>query len=79
MKPATTVLTMYVLAETAVTPALWYAPNVASIVTIAMIISAAIAKPARIVQKEMVGATTAMSAVTAFQISVYVAKAVWTV
>ena len=78
MKPATTVLTMYVLAETAVTPALWYAPNVASIVTIAMIISAVIAKPARIALKEMVGATTAMSAATAFQISASVAKAVWT-
>ena len=76
MKPATTVLTMYVLAEMAVTPALWSAPNVASIVTIAMIISAVIAKPARIALKETVGATTAMFAVTAFQISVYVAKAV---
>ena len=79
MKPATTVLTMYALAVMAVTPALWSAPNVASIVTIAMIISAVIAKPARIVQKEMVGATTAMSAETAFQISASVAKAVSTV
>ena len=78
MKPATTVLTMYVLAETAVTLALWCAPNAESIVTIAMTISAAIAKPARIALKEMVGATTAMSAATAFQISASVAKAVWT-
>ena len=55
-----------------------YARLVMSIVTIAMIISAVIAKPARIALKETAGATTAMSAVTAFQISVYVAKAVLT-
>ena len=78
MKPATTVLTMYVLAETAVTPALWYAPNVASIVTIATITSAVIVKHVRIVSKTMVGATTVTSAVTAFQISVFVEKAVLT-
>ena len=78
MKPVITALTMYVLVETAVTPALWSAPNVANIVTIAMIISAVIAKPARIALKEMVGVTTAMSAATAFQISASVAKAVWT-
>ena len=78
MKPAITVLITYVPVEMVATHAPWYAQNVESIVTIATITSAVIVKHVRIVSKTMVGATTVTSAVTAFQISVFVEKAVLT-
>ena len=75
---AITVQIMFVLVEMVVPLVLWFVRNAQSIATTVIAISVATAKPVRIVVKLMVGATTAMSVATAFQIFVSVAKVVRT-
>ena len=62
-KPATNVLIMFVLAVTDAHLVQLFAPNVASIAIIVMIISAEVVIPVRIVVKVTVGATTVITAV----------------
>ena len=62
-KPATNVLIMFVLVVTDAHHVQLFAPNVASIAIIVMIISAEVVIPVRIVVKVTVGATTVITAV----------------
>lgn len=63
VKPATNVLIMFVLVVTDAHLVQLFAPNVASIAIIVMIISAEVVIPVRIVVKVTVGATTVITAV----------------